>query len=244
MNELNALVIMKIGIISDIHGNIFGLKAIVAELEDCDRIICCGDITGYYMYANEVFDLLQSRNVLAIIGNHDQYLLTDGYRDKGVQIRLPLEYTRDTIEPEHMDRLRSFPERREFSIENKRVLLTHGSPWNNLEEYVYPDYAEFDRFASLEYDIVLLGHTHYPMLRNCGGVIVVNPGSCGQPRDYNPDVSGCIWDTESNIFTHFRKSYDKSELLTRISELGFPESLAGILVRMRQEGPSPRGTDI
>ena len=66
---------MKIAIISDIHGNIHGLKTVLSDLPKVDKIICAGDITGYYPFINEVIDELKKNNVLSVRGNHDQYLI-------------------------------------------------------------------------------------------------------------------------------------------------------------------------
>jgi len=65
---------MKIGIISDIHGNSHGLKIVLSKLSKCDKTLCAGDISGYYPFVDESISLLKEHKVISVLGNHDQYL--------------------------------------------------------------------------------------------------------------------------------------------------------------------------
>ena len=68
-----------IGIISDIHGNYTALTKVLAELDNLgvDKIICLGDIAGYYCQINQCCKILQDRNIFCLMGNHDWYLVTN-----------------------------------------------------------------------------------------------------------------------------------------------------------------------
>lgn len=70
---------MKLGIITDIHGNLVALKSVLSEFEkeNIDKIICCGDIIGIGPYPEETIKLLlkYKGKVIAVKGNHEQYLL-------------------------------------------------------------------------------------------------------------------------------------------------------------------------
>ena len=71
---------MRLGVISDIHGNYPALKQVIIELHklNCDKIICLGDVAGYYSMINECVDLLRKEKIVCIKGNHDSYLMGEG----------------------------------------------------------------------------------------------------------------------------------------------------------------------
>ena len=69
---------MKIGIISDIHANSEALKVVLEKLTKCERILCAGDLTGYYPDFNKVIDVVKNDpRITSILGNHDIYHLKD-----------------------------------------------------------------------------------------------------------------------------------------------------------------------
>lgn len=72
---------MKIGLISDIHGNYEALKAVLAELDrmNVSEIYCIGDVVGYYSQVNECCDELRLRQIPCVMGNHDWYLASGGF---------------------------------------------------------------------------------------------------------------------------------------------------------------------
>jgi putative phosphoesterase len=70
-----------------------------------------------------------------------------------------------------------------LSLDDLRIFVCHGSPRDLLNEYVYPDRGSYDNFVVVGADVIVLGHTHWPMLRRVGKTLIVNPGSCGQPRN-------------------------------------------------------------
>lgn len=202
---------MKIAIISDIHANIYGLKAVLNDGGNFDKIICAGDVTGYYPFVNEVIDELKKNNAFVVRGNHDQYL-TQGFAPESANpsVKKSADFTKKIISEDNLTYLKKLPIKLELLIGGKKVFVCHGSPWNLLEERIYPDYSDFKRFLDLDTDIVVLGHTHYPFIKKIGKKIVVNSGSCGQPRDFNL-LSYAIWDTEKNDFEIKRVEWNIDE---------------------------------
>jgi putative phosphoesterase len=74
--------------------------------------------------------------------------------------------------------------------------MVHASPWEPVNDYIYPGSPQLRRFAQLPYDFVILGHTHVPMVQRVDGVTAINPGSCSQPRDGDRRGSYAILDVE------------------------------------------------
>lgn len=225
---------MKIAFISDIHGNYEGLITVLKQIGRIDRIICAGDITGYYPFANEVTEKIKKSNILSVRGNHDQYLL-DGKAPKSAsrKVKESIEFTKKIISKRSLKFLEKLPNRLMFEIKGKKVLVCHGSPWDHLEERIYPDYAHFERFESVDADIIVLGHTHYPLVKKVGRKTIINPGSCGQPRDYNL-LSYAIWDTDKNSFEIKRAEWDIAKFKKEAGKKGTDSKLFEVFNRSRE----------
>lgn len=165
---------MRIGIVSDIHGNIAGLDRALAEMNGIDELICAGDSIYQFRFSNEVVNRLRERNALAIKGNHEEVFFSrDGERARAAP----------WIDREALAWLDKQPASLTLTRSGRRILVVHGSPWEPRYEYIYPNSPTLRRFAMLDVDIVILGHTHYRMAERIGHVLVINPGSAGEPRD-------------------------------------------------------------
>jgi putative phosphoesterase len=78
--------------------------------------------------------------------------------------------------------------------------MVHGTPWPPYSDYVYPGSDLAPRFADLGVDVVLLGHTHQPMVERAGKTLLVNPGSLGTDNrdpDHRGELSYAVLDTVS-----------------------------------------------
>lgn len=216
---------MNVAIISDIHANIFGLRAVLGDLSKVEKILCAGDITGYYPFVNEVIEELKENNVTSVKGNHDEYLI-QGHApyDATDIIKDSVKKMKDLISKENFEFIKALPGSLNITIDNKKIMMFHGSPWDYLNERIYPDYQNFARFSELETDVVILGHTHYPFIKKIEELTVVNPGSCGQPRDYNL-LSYTIWNTKDNTFVNRRIDWNIEEFIKEASSLGTDKKL-------------------
>ncbi len=222
---------MKIGIISDIHGNSQGLKKVLSEMKQCDKVLCAGDITGYYPFINESIGLLKKNKVISVLGNHDQYLLYgQAPKNANRKVKKSVRLMKKIASNESLNYLKSLPIDLNLLIGKKKILMCHGSPWNFLEERIYPDFQHFEKFRKVPFDIIILGHTHYPMVRKVGRKIVLNPGSCGQPRDYN-FLSYAIWDTDNNTFENKRLKWNIKGFIEEAKSKGANEKLFEVFNR-------------
>lgn len=227
---------MRIGLISDVHSNSVALAAVLRALDQdkVETIICAGDIVSYYPFVNEAIDLLRESNVICIAGNHDGYLLGSLRVSHENWRAYNLDYTKRIIRDDNRQWLASLQPQRFGQYGGLRWHICHGSPWA-IEEYIYPDHDAFGRFAHIEADIVVMGHTHIPFIRRVGDVLVVNPGSCGQPRDYNPNACYAVVDTKSASAVLQRVSYDVEAVCRRVASEGFDSKFIEILKRTKQE---------
>lgn len=242
---------MKIGIISDIHGNIHGLNAVLNNLGDVDLLLCAGDISGYYYQVNAVFETLCNYRFTFILGNHDLYLLKFlGYNHipqlmpyyktmisrtaYNTKYGLGLEVVGNNIKASYARLLTEAKLEETLIVEDHIIKMFHGSPWNPAEEYIYPEYKSWSKFAQIEADIIILGHTHIPFIKQVSGKIVINPGSCGQPRDYDPRASYIKIDTSSWETVIERVEYNVSNLIEEIDKFEpHNEKIKNILIRTK-----------
>lgn len=192
---------MTLGVIADIHGNHAALGVVLEEFRR--RGVCqvafLGDLVGYYAFVYECLAMLAAFDVMAVRGNHDQVALDcfeAGHRDDRYRRAYGTALDRGLASagPMVVRFLQASPPKRTIRLRGRTLLLCHGSPWDPLEGRVYPDSEDWDRFCSLGVDVVLMGHTHYPLSRRCGSVCVINPGSVGQARHRSSVASAALLD--------------------------------------------------
>lgn len=204
---------MKIGIISDAHGNAYALSKCLDSLDrlDVEEIICLGDCVGYFPESNEVLTKLQSMSAYCLMGNHEAMLLglleLDNTRDEVYRIR------ECNISKDQLRRITQWLPFYEREIENRKLLFVHGSPWQPLDGYVYPN-SDLKMFADLRFDAVFMGHTHVPLTSKVGNTLVANVGSCGLPRKGNT-LSFAVYDTKQGSYESIHISFDAEEILQR-----------------------------
>lgn len=218
---------MKVALLSDIHGNAIALEKVLKEVdqEGIQKLFIMGDFVGYYYSHQKVFELLDRFQWEGIQGNHDALLadfvsgntdVTEPYRSG---IGSSLDVALQDLTKEQIDMLVSLPKTKELVLEKQNILLCHGAPWDQ-NQYMYPDSEKelFDRLFALDYDFIMLGHTHYPMVKKQGEVTVVNPGSVGQPRDEGSNASWAIVDLQTGEIELRRTRFSPDELLQQIKE--------------------------
>ena len=86
-----------------------------------------------------------------------------------------------------------------MKIEGTKISLFHGSPWDPLQGYIYPDYPGFGEFLRIDSDLFFLGHTHYPLYKKIGNKGIINPGSVGLPRNGDSRAQAAIFDSRSGV---------------------------------------------
>src|SRR4051812_29250696 len=150
---------MRIAVLSDIHGNLPALEAVLDALKPYDAIWQLGDIVGYGPQPNEVVARLAQENAAGVRGNHDAAAIgdldTDAFNDDA---RTALEWTANQLEPATREWLSKLPER---AIEDSFTLV-HGSPRDPTWEYVFTASVARSNVSAFDTPHCLVGHTHMP----------------------------------------------------------------------------------
>jgi putative phosphoesterase len=188
----------RIAIFSDIHGNSAATEAVLAaiEVETPDETICLGDLVGYGARPNEVIDLVRERNIPTIMGNYDDGVGFDrddcgcAYKDAGEETRgqASLMWTRGVVTDDRKAYLRTLAPELRREVNGVQIRMVHGSP-RRMNEYLFEDRDErsLERIAAIaDADVLVFGHTHKPWHREIAGVLFVNTGSAGKPKDGDP----------------------------------------------------------
>lgn len=203
---------MKRAILSDIHGNLEALQAVLedARAQGAEEFYCLGDIVGYGPNPRECVDAVMSFD-LCILGNHDQGALYDpeGFSSGAERA---IFWTREQLEngspdPALAEKRWAFLNELPRQVRQESRVYVHGSVRNPLNEYVFPEdiynTRKLERLFSLIEGCSFQGHTHVPgvftedyrflpldeigyQYQLGGSKLMINVGSVGQPRDGDP----------------------------------------------------------
>jgi putative phosphoesterase len=210
---------MRIGIISDIHGNYEALKTVLRELDNMrvSEIYCLGDVVGYYSQVNECCDELRARRIPSLMGNHDWYMAGGGFCPRSKSVNDCLAYQRKVITVENVNWLQT------FSIQKRiaNIHMVHGGWADPIDEYLQPSEEYFER---IEGEIFISGHTHIQTLEEYKNKTYCNPGSVGQPRDNDPRAAFAVYD--GNITLH-RVEYNMQVVFDLMDKAGFNDYYYG-----------------
>lgn len=217
---------MKVGLISDVHGNRVALEAVLEDMPDIDALACAGDVVGYNPWPADCVDVMRARTVPTVLGNHDAAVVDrTGFRFNGMA-QAGVKHAIEHLEDDQLEWLASLPEERlEF---DGRVKLVHGHP-ENPDRYTYPE--DFSPRLLGEEDVLVLGHTHVQHAERYAEGIVVNPGSVGQPRDSDPRAGYAVLDLEAMTVETRRVAYDIEAVQRAVKDAGLPERIGTRLAR-------------
>jgi putative phosphoesterase len=178
---------MRIGVVSDVHGNVANLEEALRRFEDeADVVWCAGDVVHEYRFSSEAVRLLRKAGATAVLGNHDMVLLSPA----GVNAR-----TADHVEEEELAWLAGLGFRHDAVIDGRLIRMVHGSPWEPYGDYLRAHNPRWREADELGVDVLVVGHTHEPMVQTFGRTLVVNPGSLGEPRQADRRGSYALLDT-------------------------------------------------
>lgn len=238
----------RIALLADIHGNLPALDAVLddASRHAVDLTLHLGDLVGYGPWPKEVMARIQERGIAGVAGNYDS---TVGFRrehcgcraatpEAEADSRASFSWTRAQMSEPELSALRSLPFRLDIRPDGGdrsvgTAILVHGTPTLNT---LYWDQGRSDEFCrrmiaaahATAGHVIACGHTHIPWIRTVDGVLLVNAGSVGRPKDGNPAACYAIleWDQGDWKASHHRVAYDTGPVVAAIHAAGLPSSLA------------------
>jgi predicted phosphodiesterase len=235
---------MRVAVISDIHGNLHALEAVLAAIDDerPDAIWCLGDLVGYGPRPNECTETVAQRANVCLVGNHDLGVTgAISLEEFSHDAALAARWTQTVLE----DRWRTFLEGLEPTAQVEGADLYHASPRDPVWDYVLTADGAYDALNRTEAPLVLVGHSHVAIQvvlaggRLDGGLApagtevdlgagryLINPGSVGQPRDGDPRAAFVILDLDRMFATFRRVEYPVEQTQAELRERGLPETLA------------------
>lgn len=237
---------MKRALISDIHGNLEALLAVLddARSQEVDDIYCLGDIIGYGPNPCECLDEVMKNARVTILGNHDQAALfdPDGFNPMALQA---IYWTRDQLDngpgtPVQVNKRWDFLGELPRYVDEGDFKFVHGSPRDPTNEYVFPEYVFDQRKMEILFGKVqqycFMGHTHLPGVfttdceflspEECDSFyqlgrekVLVNVGSVGQPRDEDNRSCYVVLDMDAKTITYRRVDYDRDKTAQKIYDV-------------------------
>jgi putative phosphoesterase len=234
---------MRLAVISDIHGNLLALEAVLADIatRGVDATINLGDCVAGPLWPRETFERLQALALPTVRGNHDRWII-----DR-LEAQMPPAglYARHALSPAQREALHALPATVQFSPE---ILAVHGTPGDDMA-YLLEEPLEDGRLAparrallaerlgATDSPVLLCGHSHrQAVVTGPGAGLIVNPGSVGCPAFADSPVAatlehrspharyavltkrGAGWSTEL-----FALDYDWDAAARQAAALGFPK---------------------
>jgi putative phosphoesterase len=238
-------VVNRVAVLTDIHGNLPALEASLRAIEaiGLDAVYCGGDLVGYGPHPNQVCRLIEERAIPTIYGNYD-YAIARGLEDCGCAYvtqhdrelgQQSVAWTLAHTDQHSKDFMRGLPFDLRFDLGEQRVRLVHGSP-RKVNEYLFEDKPArtFERIAVLsDCDVLVFGHTHKPWFHEYGGVLFVNCGSVGKPKDGDPRAAFAVLELEGagQVKASIeRVPYDAEAVARAVEAAGLPAEYAVKLV--------------
>lgn len=219
---------MKIGFLSDAHGHVRAfLKGLeVLNEKKVDQIVFLGDALGYIPDTG-VLDEIDRIGIQAIKGNHEAAILSDELKNNEEILRH--NEIKSKLSTKQLFQIKSWPI--ELYMEKGSLLAVHGSPDAPLNGYLYPD-TDLEGIKVPEgVRVVVSGHTHRPCIRESSGVLFVNVGSCGLPRDQGDQGSVAIVSTGTLHAEIIRYSIENETVACLEHFLSLSETVKSIFKR-------------
>ena len=251
---------MRALVVSDIHGNLQAVQAVLSAAGSFDELWNLGDIVGYGANPNQVIDTIRPLARINVRGNHDRVCSgltsSNGFNPTA---RAAAKWTLEELTPDNLVWLRTVPqgplEPVYISPDEARVTLAHGSPLNE-DHYILSMRDAWAPLQQMATAITFVGHTHIqggfsqkghdwheirprynshndadtwtlripPQTRH-----LINPGSVGQPRDYDWRAAFAIYDSVACEIEYHRVPYDLASAQGRVLMAGLPDRLAARL---------------
>jgi putative phosphoesterase len=219
--------VMRIAVLSDVHGNLAALEAVLAEVADegFDLVVSGGDVVAGPM-PRECLERLAALgdDVRWVMGNADREVVAafDGTLpvDPGDPVARSAHFAAQRLDGEHRDLLASFSP----TVTVDGALVCHGTPASDTE--IVTSRTDAARLAEavrgVRAPVVVAGHVHLQFLQRSGAVQWVNAGSVGAPYEGAP---GAYWLALTSEAPGLRRTrYDLGAAEAAIRATGYPDA--------------------
>lgn len=244
---------MRLAFFGDVHGNLVALEAVLKDIrtQSPDMIYCLGDIVNGNVWNKETTDLLRESGIPCVQGNHDEgigrgrtaFPFMHGSLEEEVWGQMAAAYTLTQMTANDLSFLRSLPRTFSLPVQSGGKTITvsggHGIGANNNKRLYHflPDATVADAVQGIHTDLLLTANTHFSYYRQIGKgkdrVLIVNPGSVGQPREGSWAATYALVDiSEDAVQVRFRKVlYDLDLVMKAIQQSPLPLHYAARLLR-------------
>ncbi len=222
---------MRIAVLSDIHGNLVGLDACLADLQaqgGADAIVAAGDFCVDGPKPKKVLQRLEEVGAQCLRGNTDRYLSVPQDEPFNEAELVQLEWTRHEIGEKWLQWLADLPFAIRIGEDDNQLLIVHANPTTD-DEHLWPDAddATLTRLVGEERAAAIaFGHLHLPYVRIWRGKLLVNVASAGLPKDGDPRAGYAIFTQQHGGWEvkHRRIDFDVKKVATQLADSGIPNS--------------------
>lgn len=222
---------MRLGVLSDIHGNLVGLDACLADLQaqgGADAIVAAGDLCVDGPKPRKVLQRLEQLGVACLRGNTDRYIADGRGETFDPAAEAQLAWTRRDLGEKWVNWPRDLPFALRIGDDDNQLLVVHANPKTDFE-HLWPDADEatLERLVGDETaTAIAFGHLHLPYVRMWRGKLLVNVASAGLPKDGDPRACYAILTERDGGWQvkHRRVSFDVKKVATQLADCGIPGS--------------------
>lgn len=229
---------MKMGIISDIHGNIKALDAVLRELKSrkIEKIICLGDLIGGAARSEDVVQRIMQieDKCICVRGNREKYIIEGMpltvHDEKNITSKVQLdrnEWIKNHLSKTSIEYIYNLPKEITYQVEGKHIYVAHypmkedGSLKKHIKVANLKENEEM--FSNIDADIYLYGHTHKNVCNKSSNKIYINPGALGCPGKTNNAPYGILEIKDNEIdYKQSVAKYNVEDVIEDIKKIAFP----------------------
>lgn len=227
---------MRIAVISDIHGNLAALEAVLDDIDAQrpDALVCLGDLAFKGPQPAECVTRIRELSIPCVHGNTDLYLLHQAgiapTRPLPAGVVLPedivpyLAWHIERLSPADLQFLAGLPFEHRLEADGVKLLFVHANPQDCIAAIrpTDPSDAVAAKVKEMGADWLITGHIHTPFLFRHGGKLLINPGAVGFSLDYDWRAAWALLDTQQGTVELHRVEYDRAAAVAAARERAFP----------------------